>query len=125
MELEKYFEFIDSESIRVAGTRVGIETILRDYRQGASPEEIVLHYPTLSLEQVHATITFYLASREKVDSYLRKTRQRDEEAWREQQRQPSEFLIALRKRLDRQRRNYAQEKQRRARRWGNETPFLA
>jgi len=110
MELEKYFEFIDNESIRVAGTRVGIETILRDYRQGASPEEIVLHYPTLSLEQVHATITFYLASREKVGSYLRKTRQRDEEAWREQQRQPSEFLIALRKRLDRQRRELRPEK---------------
>jgi hypothetical protein len=36
--------------------------------------------------------------------------QRDEEAWREQQRQPSEFLIALRKRLDRQRRELRPEK---------------
>jgi hypothetical protein len=110
MELEKYFEFINNESIRVAGTRVGIETILRDYRQGASPEEIVLHYPTLSLEQVHATITFYLASRERLGSYLQKTEQRDQEAWQEQQRQPSEFLIALRKRLDRQRRELHSEK---------------
>jgi uncharacterized protein (DUF433 family) len=109
MELEKYFEFINNESIRVAGTRVGIETILYDYRRGASPEEIVLHYPTLSLEQVHATITFYLASRERVDNYLQKTKQRDEEAWREQQRQPSEFLIALRKRLDRRRRELRPE----------------
>jgi uncharacterized protein (DUF433 family) len=109
MDLEKYFEFINNESIRVAGTRVGIETILRDYRRGASPEEIVLHYPTLSLEQVHATITFYLASRERVDNYLQKTKQRDEEAWREQQRQPSEFLIALRKRLDRRRRELRPE----------------
>jgi hypothetical protein len=83
---------------------------LRDYRQGASPEEIVLHYPTLSLEQVHATITFDLASRERVDSYLQKTKQRDEEAWREQQRQPSEFLIGLRKRPDRERRELQSEK---------------
>jgi uncharacterized protein (DUF433 family) len=62
MELESYFEFIGEDAIRVAGTRVGIETILRDYEAGAGPEEIVLHYPTLSLEQVHATITYYLAN---------------------------------------------------------------
>ena len=49
MELKDYFEFIDNEKIRVAGTRVGIETLLRDYQEGASPEEIVLRYPTLSL----------------------------------------------------------------------------
>jgi hypothetical protein len=74
----------------------------------ASPK-IVLHYPTLS-SLCPRTITFYLASREKVDSSFRKTRQRDEEAWREQQRQPSEYLIALRKRLDRQRRELRPEK---------------
>lgn len=88
MKLEKYFEFISNESIRVAGTRVGIETILRDYKQGARPEEIVLHYPTLFLEQVHATITYYLANQEKVESYLEKVRQSQEEAWREHQRSP-------------------------------------
>ena len=70
MELENYFEFINNKAIRIRGTRVGIETILRDYQQGASPEETVLRYPTLSLEQVHATITFYLANQEKIDSYI-------------------------------------------------------
>ena len=49
MELEGYFEFIGVDAIRIAGTRVGIETVLCDYREGASPEEIVLRYPTLSL----------------------------------------------------------------------------
>jgi hypothetical protein len=109
MELENYFEFINNEYIRVSGTRVGIETILRDYQQGASPEEIVIHYPTLSLEQVHAVITYYLANREKVEGYLEKRGQDHEEAWREQQRQRSEFLQALRERLDRQRRAFRRE----------------
>ena len=104
MELEKYFEFIDNEAIRIAGTRIGIETILRNYLEGASPEEIALRYPTLSLEQVHATITYYLANLEKVEFYLGQVERRQEEAWREQQQHPSEFVQELRERLNRQRR---------------------
>jgi len=103
MELENYLEFIDEHTIRVAGTRVGIETVLRDYREGASPEEIVLRYPTLSLEQVYATITYYLANREKVETYLQQVRQQQEEAWQEQQQKPNEFVRALRERLQRYR----------------------
>ena len=103
MELTDYFEFIGEDAIRIAGTRVGIETVLRDYREGAGPEEIVLRYPTLSLEQVHATITYYLANREKVEAYLTLVRRRQEEAWQEQQHHPSEFVRALRERLERQR----------------------
>lgn len=101
MELETYFEFIGDEAIRIAGTRVGIETVLRDYQEGASPEEIVLRYPTLTLEQVHATITYCLANEKKVGIYLQQTKQRQEDAWEEQQRHPSEFLKELRKRLHR------------------------
>ncbi len=89
---------------------MGIETILRDYQQGASPEEIVIHYPTLSLEQVHAVITYYLANREKVEAYLQKIDLDHEKAWLEQQRHRSEFLQGLRERLDRQRRGFREEK---------------
>ncbi len=103
MELESYFEFIDQKAIRIKGTRVGIETVLRDYKEGASPEEIVLRYPTLSLEQVHATIIYYLANREDVEAYLEWVRQRQEQAWQEQQRHPSEFVRSLRERLEQQR----------------------
>jgi len=101
MEIERYFEFIDENAIRIAGTRVGIETVLRDYQEGASPEEIVLRYPTLSLEQVHATITYYLANREQVESYLERVKHQQEEAWQEQHRHPSEFVRSLRDRLER------------------------
>ncbi len=103
MELESYFNFIDEDAIRIAGTRVGIETVVRDYLQGASPEEIALHYPTLSLEQVYATITYYLANQDQVAAYIALVRQRQEEAWTEQQHHPSEFVRSLRERLMRQR----------------------
>lgn len=103
MILENYFDFVNENAIRIAGTRVNIETILRDYQQGAGPEEIVLRYPTLSLEQVHATITYYLANQENVHDYLRRVEISHEKAWKNQERHPSEFIQSLRKRLDRER----------------------
>lgn len=74
MELESYFDFLSEDDIRIKGTRVGIETILDDYLEGASPEEIAARYRSLSLEQVYATITYYLQNQEQVGTYL--------EAWR-------------------------------------------
>ncbi len=110
MELERYFEFVGEDAIRIAGTRVGIETVVRDYLEGASPEEIVLRYPTLSLEQVHATITYYLANRERVEAYLNRVRQRQEEGWQEQQRHPSAFVRSLRERVEQQRKELREGK---------------
>jgi uncharacterized protein (DUF433 family) len=103
MQLEQYFEFLGNDAIRIAGTRVGIETVVRDYEEGASPEEIVLRYPTLSLEQVHATITYYLAHQREIQSYVARVRGRQQEDWQRQQRRPSAFVRALRRRLKAQR----------------------
>ena len=111
MELESYFEFIEDEVIRIAGTRVGIETVLRDYQEGASPEEIVLHYPTLSLDQVYATITYYLANQKSVKDYLAQVRQRQEEDWQEQRHHPSDFVRELRERLEQGRKALNEDKE--------------
>ena len=48
MELENYFDFINDNAIRIRGTRVNIETVLRDYLEGAGPEEIGIRYPRRS-----------------------------------------------------------------------------
>ena len=104
MELEGYFEFLSADDIRIKGTRIGIEFVLRDYQGGASPEEIVLRYPTLSLEQVHATITYSLHHRESANAYLARWRAQREAAWQEQYSHPSEFIRDLRQRVEQQRR---------------------
>jgi uncharacterized protein (DUF433 family) len=101
--LEDQFEFINEDAIRIAGTRVGIETVVRDYIRGASPEEIVLNYPTLTLKQVYATITYYLTHQDRVTAYIARLQKRQEEAWAEEQRHPSEFIRSLRERLAQQR----------------------
>ncbi len=71
MQLEDYFDFLAPDDIRLKGTRVGIETILYDYiHRGRTPEAIADAYPSLSLEQVYATILYYLHNREAVSAYL-------------------------------------------------------
>ncbi len=70
MQLTDYFEFLDADDIRIKGTRVGIETVLEDYLNGVSPEEIAVRYRALTLEQVYATITYYLCYRKEVEAYL-------------------------------------------------------
>jgi len=96
VELESYFDFLSPDDIRIKGTRVGIETVLDDYLNGASPEEIAARYRTLTLEQVYATVTYYLRHREEVDAYLARWRAYTEAAWQEQQRNPSPVVRRLR-----------------------------
>jgi uncharacterized protein (DUF433 family) len=101
--IENYFDFLSPDDIRIKGTRVGIETVLDDYLCGASPEEIVARYRTLTLEQVYATITYYLHKQEEIDNYLERWRAYTEAAWQEQQRNPPEFVRELRERIQRRR----------------------
>jgi uncharacterized protein (DUF433 family) len=70
MRLEDYFTFLGPDIIRLKGHRLGIEDILELYDAGYSPEQIALEFPGLSLEQIHATITYYWHNREEVEAYL-------------------------------------------------------
>ena len=99
MELESYFDFIQEDVIRIKGNRIDIEIVLEDYLKGASPEEILLRYPTLNLKKIHATILYYLANKEKVEAYLERVRQFDKKAEQEQLRNPSPFVVELRERF--------------------------
>lgn len=57
--------------IRVAGTRVTLDTIISVFNAGATPEEIAQRYPTVQLADVYAVIGYYLHHRGEVDAYLR------------------------------------------------------
>ncbi len=104
MQLEDYFDFFAPNDIRIRGTRVGIETVLYDYiYRGRSPEEIVTHYPSLTLEQVHATITYYLRHQDQVTAYIANWLENARRRREEQNRQPSAAIMKLRK-MDAERR---------------------
>lgn len=71
MQLEEYFNVLAPDDIRLKGTRIGIETILYDYIYHArTAEEIAQTYSSLTLEQVYATILYYLHNREAMSQYV-------------------------------------------------------
>jgi uncharacterized protein (DUF433 family) len=97
MELESYFDFLAPDDIRVKGTRIGIETILYEHiHRGQPPEAIAARYPSLTLEQVYATITYYLHNLEAINAYLEDWLEHGRRMWEEQERNPPPVVVKLR-----------------------------
>jgi len=99
LELRQYLEWVNG-GIRIAGTRIGLEQIVEAYDAGATPEEIALRYRALSLEEVYATITYYLANQEQVKVYMQQLQREDKAEWNQLGQQPLTKL--LRERLETQ-----------------------
>ncbi len=56
--------------LRVGNSRVSLDTVIIAFGQGATPEQIVEDYDSLELAEVYAVISYYLQSRETVETYL-------------------------------------------------------
>lgn len=83
--------------IRVAGTRVTLDTLVAAFQRGETPEEIARNYDAVSLGQVYQAIGFYLAHQTEVEDYLKRR-----QAFRESVRQEVEAQhnpIGIRDRL--------------------------
>ena len=63
-------ETTEAGIIRVAGTRVTLETVVAAFEQGATAEEIVQQYPSLPLADAYAVIGYYLRHRPEIETYL-------------------------------------------------------
>jgi|SRR6516162_6454754 uncharacterized protein (DUF433 family) len=55
---------------RVTGTRISLDSIVHAYWDGRLPEAIATDYPSLTLEQIHGSIAYYLHNRAEIDKYL-------------------------------------------------------
>lgn len=66
----------DDGTIRVADTRVSLESVVHHYQQGATAEEIALRFPALRLADVHSCLAYYLNHQDKVHEYLARQQQR-------------------------------------------------
>jgi len=98
MQLEDYFNFLAPNDIRLAGSRIGIETILYEYIYRArTPEEIAQTYPSITLEQVYATILYYLHNKETVSKYIAEWLEYCLKSEREQDENPSPFVVRISK----------------------------
>jgi uncharacterized protein (DUF433 family) len=62
---------IDSEgAIRIGQSRVTLDTLAAAFASGATPEQIVIDYPTLDLADVYSAIGYILRNRDSVKEYL-------------------------------------------------------
>jgi uncharacterized protein (DUF433 family) len=91
----------------VIGSRVSLDSIAYAFLDGNSAEGIVESYPTLSLEQVHGSLAFYLANRAEIDAYLAQG-EREAEKLREISRAENPLLY---RRLEQARRDLNAQKQ--------------
>ncbi|ACC84038.1 DUF433 domain-containing protein [Nostoc punctiforme] len=97
MKLEEYFNALAPDDIRLKGTRIGIESILYEYiYRSKTPEEIAEQFHTVTLEQVYATILYYLHNRSEVDAYLVNWLKFSRTIREEQQRNPSPARMRFR-----------------------------
>ena len=100
MEEDRYLESCSTDDIRVRGTRVGVEHVLEAYLAGSLPEEIALEFPTVTLEQVHGTIVWYLRNRAEADRYLERWRARARRGRSEQSQAGQPDLIRRLRQLE-------------------------
>jgi Protein of unknown function (DUF433). len=99
MQLEDYFDFLASDDIRIKGTRIGIESVLYEYiHRRQTPEAIAARFSTVTLEQVYATILYYLRNTETVSAYLADWLEFSRRAREEQQRNPPPVVLKLQQR---------------------------
>ncbi len=97
MNLDDYFEQLAADDIRVKGTRIGIESVLYEYvHRSQTAEAIAARFPSLRLDQVYATILWYLRDPERLDAYLADWLAFGGEARAAQERNPPTIVEKLR-----------------------------
>jgi uncharacterized protein (DUF433 family) len=94
----------DKGVVYVSSTRIPIDFIIYEYLEGATAEDIVQNYPSLSLPAIHAVLSCYLTHKTEVNAYMAQQEQVAEAKYleiaeRSQQKDLRQRLLA---RLDKQ-----------------------
>lgn len=101
MLLEDYFDFLSPTEIRLKGHRIGIEDVLYEHLYNElTPVELAERFPTLSAEQIYATILYHLNNRQQVDDYLAAWLEHGQRMLAEQARNPTPTMLKLRRAKD-------------------------
>ena len=97
MQVEEYFDFLAPDDIRIKGSRIGIESVLYEYiHREQPPEAIADRFPSLTTEQIYATILYYLHNRELMDAYVADWLEYGRRMREAQDRDPPPIVVRLR-----------------------------
>jgi uncharacterized protein (DUF433 family) len=69
-------------TIRVKGSRVTLDSIVRQFKLGETAEQIQHSFPSLGLREIYGAIYYYLENTDAVEEYLRRQEQAAEEGER-------------------------------------------
>lgn len=75
-------------AVRVGETRVRLASVLHLHREGATPEEILESFPSLTLAEIYGAIAYYLHNRSEVDAHLAEQEAEAERVRREIESRP-------------------------------------
>lgn len=88
-------------TIRIADSRVSLDSVVHHYKLGASAEQIAQKFPTLDLADIYAAITYYLKHQETIEEYLRQQEAEGDEVQKKIESDPQyqEKIAELRARV--------------------------
>jgi uncharacterized protein (DUF433 family) len=69
-------------SIRVTGSRVTLDSIVHEFKLGATAEQVLHSFPSVSLREIYGAIFYYLNNTEDVEEYFRQREKGAEETRR-------------------------------------------
>jgi len=65
------FVVTEHGTIRIKGSRVSLDSIIHHFKLGATAEQIVQSFPSLSLCNVYSSIAYYRTHRQEIEEYLK------------------------------------------------------
>ena len=65
------FVVTEQGTIRIKGSRVSVDSIIHHFKLGATAEQIVQSFPSLTLGDVYSSIAYYLSNRQETEEYLK------------------------------------------------------
>ena len=82
--------------VRIAGTRVPLETVVAAFVAGATAEEVAQQFPSLALADVYQVIAYYLRHPTDVENYLRDRKKHSQVVRAENERRFDPFGVRAR-----------------------------
>ena len=64
------FVVTEQGTIRIKGSRVSVDSIIHHFKLGATAEQIVQSFPSLTLGDVYSSIAYYLKHHHEMEEYL-------------------------------------------------------
>ncbi|MDP2208502.1 MAG: DUF433 domain-containing protein [Bacteroidota bacterium] len=74
METQTAYRYIvkkhDTNEPTIQGTRITVRDVVEQWKIGASPEEIPIHYPHITLSQVFEALAYYHDNKIEIEKFI-------------------------------------------------------